>query len=91
MGSGDSNSAIFNDIKRLYEEEGISPTPALVLRSEIQNYCREARWKLEVNIYQCECWGVDGTFIATIPFLQRADIGLRAYARFIQVFITFLF
>lgn len=69
----------------MYEEEGISPTPGLVLRAELQNYMRDARWKLEVNIYQCESWGVDGTFIATIPFFQRADIGLRAYARHVQV------
>ncbi len=60
------------------------PTPGLVLRTELQNYFREARSRLEVNIYQCECWGTDGQYY-TIPFFQRAVLGVQAYARAIQV------
>jgi len=46
-------------------------------------FFRESKWKLEVNAYHCECWGEDN-FYSTIPFCQRAELGLKPYARFVQ-------
>jgi len=57
------------------------PPPALILRQEVQNYFREAQRRLDVNIYQCECWGADGLVYLTVPFSQRITIGIQAAAK----------
>eukprot|EP01087_Luapelamoeba_hula_P015668 TRINITY_DN4701_c0_g1_i1.p1 TRINITY_DN4701_c0_g1~~TRINITY_DN4701_c0_g1_i1.p1 ORF type:complete len:949 (+),score=126.79 TRINITY_DN4701_c0_g1_i1:71-2848(+) len=56
-------------------------TPSSLLRTELQNYFREARNKLEMNIYQAECWGAGGQQYYTIPFCMRAIIGYEAQTR----------
>eukprot|EP01114_Cavostelium_apophysatum_P010369 TRINITY_DN2400_c0_g1_i3.p1 TRINITY_DN2400_c0_g1~~TRINITY_DN2400_c0_g1_i3.p1 ORF type:complete len:869 (+),score=260.87 TRINITY_DN2400_c0_g1_i3:249-2855(+) len=75
--------SFFQDLRKMYEDEDRLTTPSLVLRSELQNYFREAKWRLEANVYNCECWAPDGTYFV-VPFFQRAEVGLRAYARSVQ-------
>lgn len=57
------------------------PCPSLLLRAELQNYFREARNRLEVNLYQCECWCVGDTAYFTVPFAQRVTVGIQAFAK----------
>jgi len=66
--------------KRILDDEANSP--ALVYRSEIENYLREAKCRLEVFVYQCECWS-EGIYF-TIPFCQRAELGLKPFTRAYQ-------
>eukprot|EP01116_Phalansterium_solitarium_P000778 TRINITY_DN1063_c0_g4_i1.p1 TRINITY_DN1063_c0_g4~~TRINITY_DN1063_c0_g4_i1.p1 ORF type:complete len:790 (-),score=250.83 TRINITY_DN1063_c0_g4_i1:307-2676(-) len=64
--------------------EGVM-TPDAVLRSEIESLFREARFKTELRIYQCECWSAatDPTALKVtaadfvVPFVQRAEIGVK--------------
>jgi hypothetical protein len=37
------------DLKRLYDDDEKPPTPGAILRNELQNLFREARWRLEVR------------------------------------------
>eukprot|EP00029_Vermamoeba_vermiformis_P005153 TRINITY_DN1713_c0_g1_i1.p1 TRINITY_DN1713_c0_g1~~TRINITY_DN1713_c0_g1_i1.p1 ORF type:complete len:838 (+),score=124.72 TRINITY_DN1713_c0_g1_i1:87-2600(+) len=54
------------------------PSPAYVLRAEIENYLREARWPLNMTIFQCECFKtVFETTSVVIPFAQRAEVGMN--------------
>jgi len=68
----------------------LANNPSTVLRSEMESFFREATYRLEINIYQCECWTIpeDGNVATTssyfIPWFQRAELGIRAYARFVQ-------
>ena len=38
----------------------------------------------KANVYNCECWSQEGIYF-TVPFFQRAEVGVRAYARSVQV------
>mmetsp|Transcript_21886 Transcript_21886/g.30594 ORF Transcript_21886/g.30594 Transcript_21886/m.30594 type:complete len:867 (+) Transcript_21886:249-2849(+) len=77
-------SSVFQAITQMYEEDEFSkpPTPGSVLRSEFENYLREAKWKLEVNMYSCECW--DENFSFSVPFCQRVEIGLKPFNKVSQ-------
>jgi len=70
------------DMKRMFDEEEKMISPSILYRNEIENYFRESRWRLEVYIYQCECWSESGYF--TIPFCQKAELGLKAYTKAFQ-------
>jgi len=49
-------------------------------------FCPYTRWYfLQVNIYQCECWGADGLVYLTVPFSQRITIGIQAAAKAFMV------
>jgi len=81
--SESGSPGIFQDLKQLYADEEKPPSPSWILRSEVENLFREAKWKLEVNAYHCECWGED-SFYYTIPFFQRAELGWKPYSRYVQ-------
>jgi len=80
--SESGTSGLFQDLKQIYSEEK-PPIPSSILRCEMENLFREAKWKLEVNVYHCECWGEDNLYFS-IPFYQRVELGLKPYTRFIQ-------
>lgn len=49
--------------------------PAVLLRSELESYFRDAKWPMNIAIYRCECFTDDSTI--TIPFFMRAQIGMK--------------
>lgn len=40
-------------------------SPPLILRQNLENYFRYAKWKLDINIYQCDCWNQCKNFFFT--------------------------
>jgi hypothetical protein len=63
--------------------------PSLILRNEVENYFREAKWPLNLNIYRCECYTTD-TEAVTVPFFSRAQIGLLAHVEAFRVCYRYL-
>jgi len=72
-----------SDGKRLSDDdENRITTPSALYHSGIENYFRESKWRLEVFIYQCECWS-DSTYF-TVPFIQRAECGIKSFTKSFQ-------
>jgi hypothetical protein len=92
LNSSTGEHGIFQDLKQLYSDTATNPPllPGYVLRSELENLFREAKYTLESVVYLCECWNSEGVLVGSIPFFQRAELGLRAYARLIQVLLSYL-
>jgi len=76
----ETSGTLFQGLAELYGSDETPPTPSTILRNEMQNYFREALWRLEINTYRCECWDADGNYF-TIPFCQRAEISVRSFTR----------
>eukprot|EP01118_Nematostelium_gracile_P018609 TRINITY_DN8324_c0_g1_i1.p1 TRINITY_DN8324_c0_g1~~TRINITY_DN8324_c0_g1_i1.p1 ORF type:complete len:419 (+),score=77.21 TRINITY_DN8324_c0_g1_i1:47-1303(+) len=76
-----SDGATLGPIHNINMPYGV--TPWGILWNEAQNFFREARYRLDVWVYHCECWGEDSVYFS-IPFCQRAEIGVRSYARSVQ-------
>ena len=75
-----------NFIKKLFDKNREILMPNLILRNEIENYCREAKNKLNIKIFQCECWINDTpSSDYTIPFLQTVELGYSALSRALEV------
>ena len=73
--------------------------PIYTLRSELDNFLREAKNNFTLNIYQCECW-LNDTIQSDIilPFIQYAEMGLSVETKallvissFFSIFLLFLF
>eukprot|EP01119_Soliformovum_irregulare_P008913 TRINITY_DN2200_c0_g1_i3.p1 TRINITY_DN2200_c0_g1~~TRINITY_DN2200_c0_g1_i3.p1 ORF type:complete len:847 (-),score=229.92 TRINITY_DN2200_c0_g1_i3:85-2625(-) len=75
---------LFNQLSNTLGDDEKPTTPTSILRCEVENFFREAKWKTDVNIYQCECWESEKDAGIIIPFALRAEIGVRPYARSIQ-------
>lgn len=60
-----------------------SPSPARLLRQEIDTYVRDASQRLNVVVFQAECWTISGDepLYFTVPFVIRAELGVAAYTR----------
>lgn len=86
LDSSDSSRGTFSGADRRFSDPSgngaLPPLPTSVFRSEMENYFREAKWRLEINVYQCECWMDDNYWI--VPFALRLEVGVRAYARTVQ-------
>lgn len=60
-----------------------SPSPAHMLRQEVDTFVRDASQKLNVVVFQAECWTLvgDETLYFTVPFVISAELGIAAYTR----------
>ncbi|KAL6076097.1 1-phosphatidylinositol-3-kinase regulator [Balamuthia mandrillaris] len=64
-----------HDLNHYYNRNA---SPSCILRQALENYFREARNRVELNLWQAECWSENGAY-RTIPFLQKAELGLEAF------------
>lgn len=76
VNNNNNDQSIKSNDKYFDNEEDLFLSPSYVLRSGIENYFREAKWPVNINIWRCECFTEHSTF--TIPFFSRAQIGLKA-------------
>lgn len=56
--------------------------PNFTMRQELENFFREARNKMELRLFQCECWMENSSrsdFV--VPFFQSAELGYVADTR----------
>jgi len=84
-GKGPPPGSSFNDIKRSTRLSAVVNSinlPNFTLRQELENYFREARNKVELRVFQCECWTDNSSrsdFV--VPFFQAAELGYVADTR----------
>ncbi len=76
---------VFDYLKLMYGAPEKGMLPAFVLRTELEQFFRDARYTVPVMIYACECW-IDDTPYSnyTVPFLRTVELGIDAFNRFLE-------
>ena len=84
--SGEPQVGLYQDLKTIYELDDKFTVPTL-LRTQMENYFREAKCKMDMYLYQCECYGdINNSNVPSysIPFCQRIDLGIKPFTKAFQ-------
>lgn len=84
-GASAAKKNVFEYLKLMYGAPERGMLPAFVLRTELEQFFRDARYTVPLAMYSCECWLDDTPYSSyTVPFLRTMELGIDALNRYLE-------